>query len=143
VAKLVQGRIQSGNDRVDVVNGNGKLLEVKTSLLAEARMSVLSYRRPGVGAGVTCTERARRLKGADRLILVASQHLIHGRGPLLQRPGFYDLDYEQVIDALKHAEEQISLAMLGGWNDWSGILPAFRRKAEDLTRCYGLASQAS
>jgi hypothetical protein len=116
-----------------------KLIEVKTSLLSGGEyMRVLSdlpslrwkWSSPrGIG---------KNSKGAHRIIFVASYRTVRGRGPLIQKPDFYDFPYEELIDALEHPHEGITLSMLGGWNIWSKMFPALKlKKASVLTERYG------
>jgi hypothetical protein len=139
VAELVKGKVTSGNHAYDVISGNGTLIEVKTALLTRTGYGS-SFSELPVGQRWHWSHlygTGKESKGAQCLILVASHRLIDGPGPFLQRPDFYDLDYEQILDALKDPNEGITLTEFRGRNDWSRILPAFKRKSEDLTRLYG------
>jgi len=113
---------------------NGKLIEVKTALISssngwETRPCLRWHWEHIYGSG-------KASKGADRLILVASHRLVDGRGSLLKNPDFFDLDYEEIVQNLKHRNEGITLAFLGGRNFWSRFLPFFQVKAEDLATRY-------
>jgi len=137
IHKIVGGILQPQGWPYDLVSPNGTRLEIKTSLLSETGYTSKRLMIPsGRWRWAHLYGSGKEHKGADRLILVASYRWVHGSGRLLQNPRIYDLDYERVIEALTHPEEEITLALLGGWNTWRKILPASRCDRADLKRRY-------
>jgi hypothetical protein len=133
---IVGGRIQPGNRPVDLISGNGTQIEVKTSLsrwftnpsiFSEPGRSFPFWRWKGIPLS----------KPAKRLILIGSARTINGKGPFIQRPRFFDLDYRQVAEALKSSEEIIQMRHFGGHSFWNKLLAKCELEAEDLKRDYG------